>query len=274
MTIEELNTALYEKMAAEQNTFRDWLKSQSPEVVLDHAYQYSVREDIVMAMEELELPAEKAKALLRSSTPLADVYKEWQDTETNHMDDIRDVIENRAGYVLKAEKEALMSTPVYLQSGVYARDNGELDVFRDSYRANVACKRAIDAAISDHYDGIHMDAAAIYKDVVGKFGPDRVKLVLATTIRHKDWDERFSRNNRAWAQTIPMESSFGSRDNDHSVYYLVEAHSGLTDMFVSHFRREQAKEKERPKRESLLGKLQRPLPAPTAKPGKDKSRER
>ena len=28
MNREELNTALYEKMAAEQNTFRDWLKSQ------------------------------------------------------------------------------------------------------------------------------------------------------------------------------------------------------------------------------------------------------
>lgn len=48
MNREELNTALYEKMAAEQNTFRDWLKSQGAEVVLDHAYEYSVREDIVM----------------------------------------------------------------------------------------------------------------------------------------------------------------------------------------------------------------------------------
>lgn len=56
MNREELNTALYEKMAAEQNTFRDWLKSQNAEVVLDHAYEYSVREDVVMAMEELDLP--------------------------------------------------------------------------------------------------------------------------------------------------------------------------------------------------------------------------
>ena len=80
MNREELNTALYEKMAAEQNTFRDWLKSQSAEVVLDHAYEYSMREDIVMAMEELDLPAEQAAALLKSSSPLADVYKEWQKT--------------------------------------------------------------------------------------------------------------------------------------------------------------------------------------------------
>ncbi len=143
MNREELNTALYEKMAAEQNAFRDWLKSQGAEVVLDHAYEYSMREDIVMAMEELDLPAEQAEALLKSSSPLADVYKAWEKTETNHMDDVRDVIENRADDVIRDEQDALLHTPVYLQSGAHARENNELDVFRASYKANVACKKAL-----------------------------------------------------------------------------------------------------------------------------------
>ena len=30
MNTNDLNTALYEKMAAEQEKYRDWLKSQSP----------------------------------------------------------------------------------------------------------------------------------------------------------------------------------------------------------------------------------------------------
>ena len=55
MNTNDLNTALYEKMAAEQDKFRDWLKSQPPEEILHHTYEYTVREDIVMAMEELEL---------------------------------------------------------------------------------------------------------------------------------------------------------------------------------------------------------------------------
>ena len=63
------NTALYEKMATEQDKFRDWLKSQSPAEVLNHAYEYTVREDIVMAMEELELPEAQAAALLASPSP-------------------------------------------------------------------------------------------------------------------------------------------------------------------------------------------------------------
>ena len=54
MNTNDLNTALYEKMAAEQDKFRDWLKSQPPEEILHHTYEYTVREDIVMAMEELE----------------------------------------------------------------------------------------------------------------------------------------------------------------------------------------------------------------------------
>ena len=41
MNTNDLNTALYEKMAAEQDKFRDWLKSQPPEEVLNHAYEYT-----------------------------------------------------------------------------------------------------------------------------------------------------------------------------------------------------------------------------------------
>ena len=43
------NAVLYEKMAAEQDKFRDWLKSQPPEEILKHTYEYTVREDILMA---------------------------------------------------------------------------------------------------------------------------------------------------------------------------------------------------------------------------------
>ena len=59
----------------EQEKYRDWLKSQPPEEVLNHAYEYTVREDIVMAMEELELTDTQAQALLESPSPLADVYR-------------------------------------------------------------------------------------------------------------------------------------------------------------------------------------------------------
>jgi len=105
MTGEELRTKLYEKMAAEQEKYRAWMLGQSSGEILNHAAEYTVREDIVMEMSVLKLPDAQAGALLKSKTPLADVYKEWNKTETHHMEDLRDVIEARADAVIQAEKE-------------------------------------------------------------------------------------------------------------------------------------------------------------------------
>ena len=51
MTNEELNTALYKKMFAEQEQFKDWLLTQPPEKILDRSHEYSVREDFLLALE-------------------------------------------------------------------------------------------------------------------------------------------------------------------------------------------------------------------------------
>ena len=105
MTGEELRTKLYQQITAAQAKYRAWLLTQPPNVILDHACAYTVREDIVMEMSALELPEAQVKALLKSHNPLADIYKEWNKTETHHMEDLRDVIEARADAVIQAEKE-------------------------------------------------------------------------------------------------------------------------------------------------------------------------
>lgn len=52
-------------MKAEQDKYRDWLVRQEPSEILNHTYEYTMREDIVMCMEELELEPEKARATER-----------------------------------------------------------------------------------------------------------------------------------------------------------------------------------------------------------------
>lgn len=101
MSEKDYNTLLYDKMKAEQDKYRDWLLSQPPNEILNHTYEYTMREDIVACMEELELSPKQAKALLRSPCPLEDVYKEFQEQETGYMDTIRDSIETRADTVIK-----------------------------------------------------------------------------------------------------------------------------------------------------------------------------
>lgn len=103
MTNEELNTALYQKMFAEQKKYRDWLLTQSPDEILHHCYEYTVREDIVLALEEYDLSDKQCKALLKSPCPLADVFKDFEKRESDYMDNIRDTIECRANAVIRAD---------------------------------------------------------------------------------------------------------------------------------------------------------------------------
>lgn len=103
MTAKELTAILYRKMKAEQDTYRDWLLTLPPTDILYHSYEYSVREDILIAMEKRELSAEQTLTLLDSSSPLADIYRDWQKRDTGYMSDIRDTIEDRANEVLSRE---------------------------------------------------------------------------------------------------------------------------------------------------------------------------
>lgn len=69
MTNEELNTALYKKVFAEQEKYREWLLSQPPDEILNHCYEYTVQEDIVLALEEYDLSDKQCKALLMVRPP-------------------------------------------------------------------------------------------------------------------------------------------------------------------------------------------------------------
>ena len=84
MTNEERNTALYQKMFAEQESFRDWLKGQPPEEILNHAYEYTIREDILLSLEYHNLSDAQIDALMESPSPLADVFKDFEKLETHH----------------------------------------------------------------------------------------------------------------------------------------------------------------------------------------------
>lgn len=105
MTSEELNTGIYEKMAAEQNVYRDWLLTLPPDEILQHAYEYAVRQDILFAMEDLELQPEQCRALLKAPSPVADILKDFEKLELGYMDAIRDCIDGWASKMMQLEKQ-------------------------------------------------------------------------------------------------------------------------------------------------------------------------
>lgn len=269
MTTEEMHTALYEKFSTEQDNYRAWLLKQTPEEIIQHSYEYAVRQDIVMMMEDAEFSPQQAAALLWKGTTLSDIYKDFTKIETGYMDILRDTVENRANVILK-EAEALRSAPVYPYPREYAVENDELDKYRLSRKASIACKEAIEQAIEEHYTNNSLDTAAAVKQVVDAFGYDRMMYVLAVTVKHKDWDGRISQSNKQWAATMPVFEDKTDGSADQNVFLVVDkAHPGLTDLFVREARKAQAREKEQaqqkptPKKEaekpSILEKLKRPI---------------
>ena len=260
MTNEERNTALYQKMFAEQDTFRDWLKSQSPEEILNHAYAHTIREDILLSLEYHNLSDAQANALMKSPSPLADVFRDFEKLETNHMETVWDCLENRADTILEDQHRALRETPLYTQSGTYAREHGELEQYRASNEANMACKQAIEDAIRDHYSGYSLDGKAAVTEVENAFGVERTMYILANTVQQKEHDGRISPSNKDWAKSIPIQKNPDAWGEDRNVYLIVNSHPGLTDLFVSAFRKECCQQQEKSVKPSVLDRLQKQPP--------------
>lgn len=105
MTAEELNTQLYKKLFTEQEKYREWLLAQPPSEILNHCYEYTIREDIILALEYVELDKKQVKALLDKGITLDDLFNDFEKRETDHMHDITFTIESRADKIIReAEK--------------------------------------------------------------------------------------------------------------------------------------------------------------------------
>ena len=133
MKNDPLVAKLYNKMQQEQNEYRAWLLAQPPEEILNHAYEYSSREDILIALENASLRPAQLRALLESQAPLADIYKDYRDCDTNTLDVMTLCIADRADIDLM-ESTKKNWPPVYYQTGRYAREHEELPQYRASMK--------------------------------------------------------------------------------------------------------------------------------------------
>mgnify|MGYP002519552427 CR=1 FL=1 len=102
-TAEEFNAELYEKVSAEFEEYKNNLLAMSPEQILEHAYDYAIREDIVLALEYFDLHARQAQALLKADNVLDAVLEKWEGWKNNYMESIQEAIECKANEISRAE---------------------------------------------------------------------------------------------------------------------------------------------------------------------------
>ena len=267
MTNEELNTALYKKMFAEQKDYKDWLLSQPAEVILRNAYDYVMREDILLSLEYNDLSDRYASVLLDMDKPLAAIFSKLEHTESPHMEHVWDCVEQCAKDTLEAQQ--MTGLPIYPHSAIYAREHDELPAYRASYQANVDCSKAIDAAIRENYRDNRLDPAAV-SQVVERFGMERTLMVLAATARYKDRDGRIDDSHKAWAQTVAVPYDRDAIGTDRTHAYIVGyAHPALVNLFMREARK-QAQEQQ----PSIRQQLQHKPEAPAKKPPTHKEPER
>ena len=229
-----MNKALYEKLFSEQEKYRAWLLEQTPAEILNHAYEYTVREDIILTLEYHDVDDDQSRVLLAQENLLGELFDAFEHRETNYMDVVSGTVYDLANTLLseeEREKNKLRNLPIYYHSGEYARENGELDKYRESRAANIGCRDAIQEAIKNHYHDNRLDPAAV-SEVMDKYNFHRVLYVLANTVRQKDWDGRFSQSNKYWAATMYIPEDRDSFNGDRNTAFCVEAHPTLVNGYI------------------------------------------
>lgn len=165
------------------------------------------------------------------------------------------------------ERTDWRTIPVYKENAQYAREHGELDIYRQSNRANEFCARGIDQMIRENFDGMRLNPRCI-QPVIDTYGMERMLFVLANTVQQKDYDGRFSISNKQWAWTIPVKPSINGMLEDNRVHWVAEAHPAILDGFVNLARKAAEQEKA-----SILGQLDKPAHQKTSNHKKIKMKE-
>ena len=92
----------------------------------------------------------------------------------------------------------------------------------------------IEDVIRSNFDGMHLNKSAA-KLVLDEFGAERTIRVLANTVQQKDWDGRFSSENKAWAKAQDILGVGG--DPIMCSRFVVNSHPAVLDGFISQTRR-------------------------------------
>lgn len=148
--------------------------------------------------------------------------------------------EERAVPVAEKSRADDSDVPVYYESFAYAAENGEVDLYRISRQLNEECRNAIEEAIADNFDGMHLADDAT-KSVVEQFGMERMGYILAYTLNYNNHDGRYSHSNKEWADITCK----GERGNNIRTDWIVRSHPAVLNGFVDMYRKELAAEQQR-----------------------------
>ena len=122
-------------------------------------------------------------------------------------------------------------TYLYPYSSAEARERDELPLWRESHKANIACRNAIEDTIRQNFDGMHLNKDCL-TPVLEEYGYKRTAWVLANTLHELKWDGRFGNANKQWAERACIP-----KDINHNSDFVVRSHPAVLDGFVTFYRK-------------------------------------
>lgn len=138
---------------------------------------------------------------------------------------------NTVNFIKRETADLMPKIPFYDKSLDYAKENGELDKWRESMWENRRCAKEIENLIAEFHDGTYLASDSIIDGALKQFSEERVTLVLASTVQNKSWDGRFSPSNKDWAAGIDIP------DNGKGHEIQSDAHPALLNGVISSYRK-------------------------------------
>ena len=154
------------------------------------------------------------------------------ETQEFTLTDVQEAVERK-----QRERETAKDN-IYLHSGSYAQEHGELDKYLLSHSLDEECMQAIGQAISDNYADNRL-GKGFEQALISEYGLERVKHIVTTLIRRSEWDRRYSTENREWTNRT---AGYEDKSDEKRIYS--SAHPGLIDLFADRVRKIEKQKKE------------------------------
>lgn len=225
--------------------------SRSPEDIFYENYKIHVftelKDVIDTGTENGYLEKEHYRALYEDrGSILTELYDDFIGDEYASLNTGTDTAEFIKNYCEQYHQSAMYAgAPLYLKTARYAREHGESEQYHRSHELNEACREEMDKAISENFDGMHLKEG-FEQELMERYGRERVEYILATTVKENAWDGRYSRENREWAESIPVSESESER-----IACCLHSHPAVIDGLIRRIRRNEHEKQPKKEEEDL-----------------------
>ena len=236
---------------AEFEVYKADVLSRSPEDIFYENFKIHVMTELKEVIEEGVqdgyLEEEHYKALYEErGSILTALYDDFIGDEYASVNSYGETAEFIKNYCEQYHQSAMYAgAPLYLKTARYAREHGESEQYHRSHELNEACREEMDKAISENFDGMHLKEG-FEQELMERYGRERVEYILATTVKENAWDGRYSRENREWAESIPVSESESER-----IACCLHSHPAVIDGLIRRIRRNEHEKQPKKEEEDL-----------------------